>query len=109
MDVAEARSLVLGLPGVSEHDHFGRAAYRATRPNGKPSAIFMTLWIEEQRAVLMLATEQQIELHAHHPEQFFPVPNKWGAKGATFVELSKVNAALLRTGLDLAVAKVLGT
>jgi hypothetical protein len=109
MDVAEARSLVLGLPGVSEHDHFDRPAYRIRNAKGKPSTIFLTLWLDDHRAVLMLNVEQQADLHARHPEAFFPVPNKWGAKGATFVELALVDPKLLRAGIVLAVTKALGT
>ena len=108
MDVAEARSLILGITGVTEHDHFGHPAYRILNAKGKPSTIFLTLWLDDHRAVLMLNVEQQADLHARHPEAFFPVPNKWGAKGATFVELARVNEKLMRLGIDQAIAKALG-
>ena len=62
----------------------------------------MTLWIEEQRAVFMLTVEQQSELHARHPQVYFPVPNKWGEKGATFVELKKATEKVFRAGLEMA-------
>ncbi len=103
MDVASARELVLALPGATEHDHFGKGAYRVPNPKGKPSKIFMTLRVEEQRAVFMLSVEQQTELNAHHPNVFFPVPNKWGEKGATFVELNVASENLFRKGLELAI------
>jgi hypothetical protein len=108
MDVAKVRSLLLAMDGFTEHDHFGKAAYRIANTKGKPSNIFLTLWIEERRAVLMLDREQQAELHARHPEAFFPVPNKWGEKGATFVELDLVNERLFRQGVDEAVSRALG-
>ncbi|MBK9289621.1 MAG: hypothetical protein IPN38_18610 [Flavobacteriales bacterium] len=106
MDSASARTYLLALPGITEHDHFGRPAYRTTTSKGKPSNIFMTLWVEDQRAVLMLNVEQQADMNSRHPEAFFPVPNKWGEKGATFVELARVNEKLFRSGLDLAMANV---
>lgn len=102
MDAAVARELLLALPGVTESDHFGKPAYRGTTPKGKPSRIFLTLWIEDNRAVLMLDLEQQSALHARHPEVFFPVPNKWGAKGATFVELKKCGTSLFHQGVKVA-------
>ena len=102
MDSASARELVLAIDGVVEHDHFGRGAYRVASANGKPSRIFMTLWIEMHRAVLMLTPDQQRELHERDPEIFFPVPNKWGENGATFVELSKVNEKQFRSALEIA-------
>lgn len=103
MDVFTARKLAMALPGSTEHDHFGKGAYRVPGPKGKPSKIFMTLWVEDQRAVFMLSTEQQTELNAHHPQVYFPVPNKWGEKGATFVELSEASEAVFRKGLELAI------
>lgn len=96
------RDLVLSLEGVTEHDHFGKGAYRGRTAKGKPSKIFMTLWIEEQRAVLMLTAEQQADLHGRHPKVFFPVPNKWGEHGATFVELSTVTEKMLREAIAIA-------
>ena len=62
MDSASARIYLLALPGITEHDHFGRPAYRSITSKGKPSNIFMTLWVEDQRAVLLLNVEQQAEL-----------------------------------------------
>lgn len=99
-----ARDLVLALPGATEHDHFGKVAYRVQNSKGKPSKIFMILWIEEQRVVFTLTVEQQAELHARHPQVYFPVPNKWGEKGATFVELQKVTERVFREGLNCALA-----
>lgn len=90
------------MPGVSEHDHFGKSAYRGKTAKGKPSRIFLTLWLEEGRAVLLLDPERQADLQAHHPLIFFPVPNKWGQKGATFVELFRCSEPLFRRGLEAA-------
>ncbi len=106
MDAMAARDLVLNLPGATEHDHFGKGAYRVPGPKGKPSKIFMTLWVEEQRAVFMLTPEQQTELNAHHPAVYFPVPNKWGVKGATFVELKQASERVFKEGLRLALNNV---
>lgn len=35
------------------------------------------------------------------PEIFFPVPNKWGEKGATSIRLAKCDMATLRSALTL--------
>ncbi|MBK7382192.1 MAG: MmcQ/YjbR family DNA-binding protein [Flavobacteriales bacterium] len=103
MDAASARDLVLALPGATEHDHFGKGAYRVPDAKGKPSRIFMTLWIEENRAVFMLNVDQQSDLHARYPTVFFPVPNRWGEKGATFVELKAASEKVFREGLTWAI------
>lgn len=102
MDALAARDILVALHGVSEHDHFGKAAYRGTTLKGKPSRIFLTLWIDEQRAVLLIDAEQQAVLQAHHPDIFFPVPNKWGAKGATFVELARCPERMFREAVAVA-------
>jgi hypothetical protein len=102
MDAGSARDLLLALPGTSEHDHFDKRAFRGTGPKGKASKIFLTLWEEENRAVLMLDQETQAELHARQPRTFFPVPNKWGGKGATFVELSHCSERHFRAGVERA-------
>ncbi len=104
MDSASARDLVLAIPGATEHDHFGKGAYRVPTSKGKPSTIFMTLWIEEQRAVFMLTVQQQTDLHARHPRVFFAVPNKWGEKGATCCELGKASEKIFNEGLVLAIS-----
>jgi hypothetical protein len=103
MTSARARELVLALPGATEHDHFGKGAYRISSAKGKPSRIFMTLWIEEQRAVFMLSIDQRTELQTRYPLVFFPVPNRWGEKGATFVELTKADEQVFLKGLELAI------
>ena len=108
MDSGSTRDLVLALPGATEHDHFGKGAYRVPTAKGKPSKIFMTLWVEEQRAVFMLTLEQQSELHSRYPLVYFPVPNKWGEKGATFVELHQATEKVFREGLAMAIANAGG-
>jgi hypothetical protein len=36
------------------------------------------------------------------PTIFYPVPNKWGLRGATFVELSKVRSDMLQDAITTA-------
>lgn len=87
-----------------EYDHFGKAAYRvkAKKPGGKPGRTFMTLWIEEGFAVLMLNVEQQAELMAHNALAFEPHPSKWGEKGATVAHLSRMGTKDFMAALGLA-------
>lgn len=87
-----------------EYDHFGKAAYRVKpkKAGAKPGKTFMTLWIEEGLAVLMLDIAQQTDLIAGHPNAFEPHPSKWGEKGATIVHLSRVNEKIFREALRIA-------
>jgi hypothetical protein len=104
MDIAGARELALSAFDAEEYDHFGKAAYRLKpkKAGGKPGKTFMTLWIEEGHAVLMLNVEQQTELITRHPESFGPHPSKWGQKGATIMHLGKVNEKLFREAVTIA-------
>ena len=104
MDVAQARLIALQEFNAEEYDHFGKVAFRIKprKAGTKPGRTFMTLWLEEGHAVLMLNAEQQIELIESHPQQFEPHPSKWGAKGATIMHLEKVNETLFRSALSTA-------
>ena len=95
VDIETARQIALGLSGTVEHDHFGKPAFKVKR-------IFSTLWIPERRMMVSLSPIDQSVFHSFDPTVFYPVPNKWGLKGATFVELDKVREDMLRDALTLA-------
>lgn len=107
MDITTARNVALADFNGEEYDHFGNAAYRIKpkKVGGKPGRTFMTLWIEEGFAVLMLDLEQQTDLLAHHPGPFEPHPSKWGQKGATIAHLDRLSEKVFREALQLAHAK----
>lgn len=95
VDIETARQMVLSLPGVTEHDHFGKRAFKVKR-------IFSTLWISERKMMVSLTPVDQSVFHSFDAAVFYPVPNKWGLKGATFVELDKVREDMLKDVLQLA-------
>lgn len=93
VDIETAWQLAMALPGTIEKDHFGIPSFRTN------NRIFATLWIKENRMMVKLPPIDQSAFHSFNPEVFYPVPNKWGHKGATFVELDKVDAAILQDAL----------
>ncbi|MEP6614170.1 MAG: MmcQ/YjbR family DNA-binding protein [Mucilaginibacter sp.] len=95
VEIETARQIALSLPGTTEHDHFGKPAFKVKR-------IFSTLWIPERRMMVTLSPVDQSVFHSFDPAIFHPVPNKWGLKGATFVELDKVREDMLMDALRLA-------
>lgn len=105
MDIAAARAISLKDFNAEEYDHFGKVALRIKpkKVGGKPGRTFMTLWLEEGFAVLMLELELQTELIAHYPKVFEPHPCKWGEKGATILHLDKVSEKLFREAVGVAV------
>ncbi|MDX9750139.1 MAG: hypothetical protein RBT71_03575 [Flavobacteriales bacterium] len=104
MDIATARGIALNDLHGEEYDHFGKAAYRipAKKPGGKPGRTFMTLWIEEGFAVLMLDNDRQTQAIDLDPAAFEPYPGKWGEKGATIARLEKLGKATFRKALGMA-------
>lgn len=93
MDIATARELVLRVFTSEEYDHFGKPAFRIKpkKPGGKAGRTFMTLWLDEGFAVLLLDADRQAALLDHRSGAFERHPSKWGDKGATIMRLSEVN------------------
>ena len=104
MDIETARTTLLSEFSCEEYDHLGKAAYRLgpKKHGGKPGRTFVTLWIEEGFAVLMLNLDQQTVLVEEHSGKFEPHPSKWGQKGATIMHLAKVDKALFTEAVSLA-------
>jgi hypothetical protein len=90
------RALALALPEVEEHDHWGRPSFRVR------NKIFVTLWPDEQRAVLKLSRADQSALAQLDPEIFSPVPGTWGEQGSTNVQLARIEHAMFQQVLSTA-------
>lgn len=96
-DIETAGQIALSFPDVEEYDHFGRPAFKI-----KKKTTFATLWPAENRMMVKLSLIDQSVFHSFDASVFYPVPNKWGAKGATFIELSKVRQDMLQDAITLA-------
>ncbi len=55
----------------------------------------------------MLSEIDQSVFSAYDKSMIYPVPNKWGQKGATYVELNLVRKDLLKDALTQAYRKVI--
>ncbi len=64
--------------------------------------IFATLAEKDGLACLMLTPEDQDVFVAMGKPAVYPVPNKWGEKGATYVLLADVDDGLLGDALAAA-------
>ncbi len=89
------RKLALALEGAVELPHFEKASFRIKKK------IFATLDEKNKRVCLMLNPIDQSAFTAFDPNIIYPVPNKWGLKGATYVELSKVKSEVLQDALSV--------
>jgi hypothetical protein len=96
-DIETARQIALSLPDTEEYNHFGRPAFKI---RGKRT--FATLWLVEQRMMVALSLVDQSVFNSFDPSIFYPVPNKWGLNGATFIELRKVRMDMLQDAIHVA-------
>jgi hypothetical protein len=94
------RELALSLPDAIELPHFERTSFRANKK------IFSTLDEKKALACLMLTENDQYIFSAFDKSIIYPVPNKWGLKGATYVELNKVSRKMVNDMLKSAYGKV---
>lgn len=104
MDISTARETVLRDFPAEEYDHFGKVAFRIRpkKAGGKPGRTFVTLWIEEGFAVLMLDEDLQASMLDHASSAFEKHPSKWGDKGATIMRLGKVNPKVFCEAVGIA-------
>jgi hypothetical protein len=90
------REMALFLPEAIEAPHFERTSFRVNKK------IFATLDEKTGIACLMLSLVDQSVFVAGLPDVIFPVPNKWGTQGATYVVLRKVKKSILADALKQA-------
>lgn len=88
--------MALDMPGTAEKEHFGRPTFSVKKKT------YLTVWTDEQRAVLKLTPHQQAAFGEEHPDTFAPVATKLGKYGWTSVSLEHVNERLFRYVMDLA-------
>lgn len=94
------RQIALDFPEALELPHFDKASFRVRE------RIFATLVEEDRRVSLKLSPVDQDVFCSHNAAVIYPVPNKWGLQGWTFIELDKVPEELLRDALTTAYCTV---
>jgi predicted DNA-binding protein (MmcQ/YjbR family) len=90
------RKLALALPETTEQPHFEKLSFRVKKK------IFATLSEKEKRVCLKFSEIDQSTFCSFDRTIIYPVPNKWGKQGWTFIELSKVKAETLTEALTTA-------
>lgn len=93
MTVRQARKLALSFKEAVELPHFDLTSFRVRKK------IFATMDVNRKRMCLMLTPVDQSVFCAYNPAIIYPVPNKWGKKGATYFELATVRASILKDAL----------
>ena len=90
MRIEKIRLLALSFPETSEQPHFEKTSFRV----GKK--IFATYDQVNNRLCIKLNEIDQHAFSAFDKTTIYPVPNKWGQQGWTFIELNTVNEDALK-------------
>ena len=90
----EAKNIALSFEETGEKPHFHRTAVTV---NGK---IFATLLAKDGTLNLMFDPQTQFIFCPPNSDVIFPVPNKWGLKGATTINLNKATKKLVASALQ---------
>jgi len=99
VSVEALRKFALSFEETEEVPHFERTSFRVKKK------IFATLDLKNNLACLMLSEVDQSVFCAFDKTIIYPVPNKWGKQGATYVDLKKVRLDLFKDVLTCAYCK----
>lgn len=94
------RKLALSFPETKEEPHFEKTSFCVKKK------IFATYNKTNKRACIKLSEIDQSVFSSAAKTIIFPVDNKWGKKGWTFIEMKKVNKDLFIDALTTAYFEV---
>lgn len=94
--------MVLSFPGAGQVPHFDRIGFKVL---GK--RMFATYLAKDNTANIFLTPEEQRVFCKMSPGNIYPVPNKWGEKGATTFVLNKVPKEIVLEALFSAYNEVM--
>ncbi|MCF3109512.1 MmcQ/YjbR family DNA-binding protein [Niabella sp. CC-SYL272] len=95
-------NLALSFPGTEARPHFDRTGFKVI---GK--RMFATYLDKNNTANIFLNREEQALFCQMDAKYIYPVPNKWGEKGATTFELDGVAIELVTEALLAAYNEIL--
>ncbi len=86
--------MALSFPHTEQVPHFDRIGFKITGRR-----LFSTYLEKNNTANIFLTPEEQKVFCKMDKKNIYPVPNKWGEKGATTFELNKVEKGLVMEAL----------
>ena len=99
----EFREMALQFAGTETAPHFDRVAFKVVKRRS-----FATYLETDNTANIFLTPEEQNAFCRMDKKNIFPVPNKWGDKGATTFVLNRVDPTLVREALMSAYSNIVG-
>lgn len=100
ISLATFRKLALSFPETTEEPHFEKISFRVNKK------IFATYDDKMKRACLKLSEIEQSIFSSIDKSIIFPVQNKWGLQGWTFIEMKKVKKDMFVDALTTAYCSV---
>lgn len=94
------RKMALSFPETTEVPHFEKTSFRVKKK------IFATYDEKHNKACLKLSEIDQDVFSTINKTAIYPVPNKWGKQGWTFVQLDKLDNNILKDALTTAYCEV---
>jgi hypothetical protein len=94
------KKLLQQLPEIEELPHFDKTSFRVAKK------IVATYDQSLNRLCIKLSEIDQNVFSSFDPTVFYPVPNKWGKQGWTFVSLATVDEGMLKDALTQAYCEV---
>jgi hypothetical protein len=105
MITAEAfNEMALSFPNTEQVSHFDRAGFKVI---GK--RMFATYFDKDNTANIFLAPAEQAVFCQIDSENIYPVPNKWGEKGATTFTLDHITREIVMAALDSAYQEIISS
>ena len=99
----EFREMALEFAGTETAPHFDRVAFKVIKRRS-----FATYHEADNTANIFLTLEEQKAFCRMDKKNIFPVPNKWGEKGATTFVLDRADPSLVREALLSAYSEIVG-
>lgn len=100
IDLKTLRTFLFTLPEVTEEPHFEKSSFRV---KGK---IVATFDVKNNRLCIKLSEIDQSAFSAADAKNIYPVDNKWGEQGWTFIELNNIHHDLLKDAITTAYCTV---
>jgi len=100
MYISTFTQLALSFPMAEEVPHFEKTSFRVNKK------IFATLEVSTHKACVKLSPMDQGVFCAYDASAIYPVPNKWGQQGWTFIDLKTVHPDLCADALTTAYCTV---
>ena len=98
--IRQFRELALSLPEVMERAHFDKASFVVNK------RIFATLSEFENSACVKLSEIDQYVFSSFDKSGIYPMPNKWGKWGWTFLLLDHVEEELFKDAVITAYCNI---